>query len=99
MLETEHYCITPENIFVHEMIGLNAKVVQSTDSKKKGINGKVIDETKNTFVIENNGVEKIVPKIEAMFEFIIGNERMIVDGKRIIYKPEQRTKLAWRKMK
>ncbi len=94
MLKGANYCITQENIAMHELIGLQAKVCSSTDSARRGIAGKVVDETKNTLIIEQNGAEKKVPKGECVFEFELGDEKVEVDGKRIAYRPEQRAKLA-----
>jgi len=97
MLKTEHYCITPENIFGHELIGLETRVSRSSDTSRENLKGIVVDETKNTLVIESKGIEKIVPKNEAEFEFKLGKEKVKVDGKKILYKPEQRVKVLWRK--
>ncbi|MEK6958200.1 MAG: ribonuclease P protein component 1 [archaeon] len=98
MLKGENYCITAENIRAHEMIGLNAKVIGSAERSRIGLSGKIVDETRNTFVIESHGVEKIVPKAEAVFEFELGKEKVKVDGKDILYRPEARTKALWRNM-
>ncbi|MDD4250740.1 MAG: ribonuclease P protein component 1 [Candidatus ainarchaeum sp.] len=88
MINGKNYEINKENILYHELIGLNVKVVESSDPKKIGINGKIIDETKNTFILEN---KKIIPKKECIFEFDL-NEKIIVDGKMILKKPENRIK-------
>ncbi|HZX20649.1 MAG TPA: ribonuclease P protein component 1 [archaeon] len=96
MLKTEHYCITPGNIMAHELIGLDVKVLRSTDQSRKGIMGKVVDETKNVIIIETNGIEKKIPKNESEFEFMIGKEKAVVSGKKILYTPEQRAKVLWR---
>ena len=97
MLKTEHYCITPENILSHELIGLETRVY-SKDKNKQKIKGEVIDETKNLAIIENkNGVIKKIPKKEVVFEFKIGKETVKVDGKNILFKPEQRLKVLWRR--
>jgi len=96
MLKTEHYCITSENILSHEFIGLETRVY-SKDKNKQKINGKVVDETKNLMLIEKNGEIKKIPKKEAMFEFKIGKKTVKVDGKKILFKPEQRLKVLWRK--
>jgi len=52
MLETENYCITPQNILAHELIGLDVIVKDSTDESRIGLKGKVVDETKNVLKIE-----------------------------------------------
>ena len=56
MLKGKNYCITKENLMAHEMIGLEAKIVQSSDSSRLA-SGLVVDETKNTFVLESSGKE------------------------------------------
>lgn len=96
MLKGEHYCISRGNIMAHEMIGLSVRVAESTDRARLGITGRVVDETKNVFVIENEGREVKVPKAEAVFEFGFGDEKVFVKGKKILYSPEQRTKALWR---
>lgn len=82
------YEINTKNILMHEMIGLNVKIVKSSDPKKIGLKGKIIDETKNTFILEN---KKIIPKKECFFEFNL-DEKIIIDGKNILKRPEERLK-------
>ena len=99
MLKSEHYCISRENIAAHELIGLEVRVAQSTDAARKGISGKIVDETKNVFVVEKmDGVEIKLPKAECGFEFSLGNEKVLVDGKKILYRPEQRLKALSRNL-
>ena len=62
MIKTEQYCITTENVLSHEIIGLDARIENSPDPNKIGLTGRIINETKNTFTIETNEGEKIVPK-------------------------------------
>lgn len=84
MIKGKGYEINDKNILNHEMIGLKIKVIESSDPSRKGMTGKIVNETKNTFVLEDG---KILPKKECVFEFIdIG----IVDGKKILKKPEDR---------
>lgn len=97
MLKTAHYCIDAKNVLGHELIGLSVVVLDSTDKSRIGINGKVIDESKNTLKIEGNDLRvKIVPKIECVFEFILGEEKVIVDGKAINFAPHDRLRM-WRR--
>ena len=44
--------ISSNNIFYHELIGLELKVVDSSNDSLIGISGTVVDETKKTFLIE-----------------------------------------------
>ncbi|MDD5148216.1 MAG: ribonuclease P protein component 1 [Candidatus ainarchaeum sp.] len=97
MLEGKNYCISRENIFAHEFLGLNARVLQSSDKNKSGIAGKIVDETKNLLVFETKQGIKQLPKKECVFEFEIGEEKAIVQGLRIIDRPEDRVKNFWRK--
>ncbi|VVC00446.1 Ribonuclease P protein component 1 [uncultured archaeon] len=94
MLKSGNYCISAKNILVHEMIGLSANAMVSG----KSVSGKVVDETRNTFVFEGkDGKERVVPKKGAVFEFEIGNETAIVEGAMAMYRPEQRAKALWGK--
>jgi len=92
MIEGKCYIITRENILAHELIGLKVNVVKSTDSKRVDIKGIVLDETQKTFVIDSNGKEKVFPKKECEFEFELNDERVIIDGKKILKRSEERTK-------
>ncbi|MBI4210131.1 MAG: ribonuclease P protein component 1 [Candidatus Diapherotrites archaeon] len=95
MLSSAHYCITTKNLAAHELIGLQAKVVYGTDAGRKGIEGKVVDETRNVIVMESKGVEKMVPKAECVFEFDVGGEKSAIEGRKIMYAPEARTKMVY----
>lgn len=88
MIRGKGYEINDKNILNHEIIGLKVLVKNSSDLKKIGVNGKIIDETKNTIILENG---KILPKKECVFEFDI-NQKVEVDGKKMIKKPEDRIK-------
>jgi len=91
-LKGKNYCITGDNICSHELIGLGVRVIESTDAERIGLGGKVVDETRNLLVIEKDGKEKMVPKGECVFEFMIGDEKARVEGKKIVARPEQRVK-------
>lgn len=85
--------LTPHNIIHHELIGLDAKVVESTDKSFVGIGGKVVDETKNMLVIE----EKMVPKSCSSFMFTISSNNVTVDGRLLLSQPENRIQTKFRK--
>ncbi len=86
--------ITPQNIFRHEFIGLRVKIADSSHVGFKGMQGKIIDETKNTIKIEDNeGNEKIIPKKVVILHFNLPDGRKVqVDGKIIVARPEDRIK-------
>lgn len=69
----------------HEFIGLPVRVTDAADPTLRGVEGIIIDETKHTFIIQNDG-RKQVPKRHASFE-IHGVE---VHGDDIAYRPEDR---------
>ena len=93
-MKGKNYEITKENICKHELIGLNVSISESSDPGRNKIKGKVIDETKNTIIILVGNEKKILPKKECVFEFDIG-EKILVDGKEIMKRPEDRIKEWW----
>ncbi|MEM5773330.1 MAG: ribonuclease P protein subunit [Candidatus Aenigmatarchaeota archaeon] len=86
--------ITPQNLVRHELIGLKVKISSSTDPTQKGLKGRIIDETYNTFKIESpDGKEKIIPKANSVFIFTLpSGEKVEVDGKLLVARPEDRIK-------
>lgn len=91
------------NLVMHELIGLVVRVSKSSDPGKKGISGTVIDETRNTLVVEtrnNKGERRVLPKAECAFRFTLpGGEGVVeVEGRAIIARPEDRTKKMQRLM-
>ncbi len=76
-----------------ELIGLDAKVVKSTNPSNIGISGKVIDETRNTLVLRQNEKNKAIIKETAVFQFALPNGTMVeVAGTAISGRPEDRVK-------
>lgn len=86
--------ITPQNLRVHELIGLSAIVKRSLSMPRKGLNGLVVDETKNTLVLrEKGGKELVVPKKGSIFLFTLpGGEKAELDGGEIAFRPFDRPK-------
>ena len=85
--------MTAENLRLHELIGLKAKVAQSRSLPHKGIAGLVVDETKNTLVILAGKEEKIVPKKGRVFLFTLpSKEKVRLEGDKIAYRPYDRPK-------
>ncbi|RJS91117.1 ribonuclease P protein subunit [Candidatus Bathyarchaeota archaeon] len=84
--------VTPE-IIQHEFIGLKAKVVKCANPYCEGIKGKVIDETRNTFLLEENGIEKRVIKEISVFQFTYPDGTVVeISGKLLVGRPEDRIK-------
>ncbi len=85
--------ITKENLIRHELIGLEAKVVGSSDPSLIGVHGKVSDETKETIVLRFHGDSKVIPKSNSVFVMRIPSGGEVkVDGSKLVGKPENRIK-------
>ena len=54
--------ITAENVLAHEIIGLGATIVESTDPTLQAVSGTIVFETKNMLSIKVNSEVKQVPK-------------------------------------
>ena len=73
-----------------EFIGAKIKVMHAANKSLEGLEGSVIDETRNTLKIKNNKQEqKTVLKKGAVFS--INNEK--INGDEILRRPEERIKL------
>jgi len=84
--------VTP-TVLQQELIGLNARVVKSSQLNYVGISGKVVDETRNTLVILSENRKKIVIKNVATFHFTLPDGTIVeIDGKAIVGRPENRVK-------
>ncbi len=86
--------ITPQNLRIHELIGLYVRVAKSLSRPYEGIEGKVVDETKNTLVLScRGGAEKRIPKKGCAFEFHLpSGEKATLDGDAIAFRPYDRPK-------
>ena len=85
-----------KTIVLHELIGLEARVIKSSDKSQIGIKGKVIRETKNLlFLTDNNVTKKIVKKIST-FRFSYGKNSFVVDGKEINFRSHERIEKAFK---
>jgi ribonuclease P protein subunit POP4 len=68
----------------HELIGLEVSV--------KDVSGRVVDETKHTFLVETPKGVKRVGKAGNRFVFRLGSDAVALDGDDIMFQPEDRTK-------
>ena len=83
--------ITPKNIVHHELIGLNAKVVESSNPSQVGILGRVVDETRNTLVFEDELKRiKRIAKDSCKFLFEVEDVLVKVKGELLVARPEDR---------
>ncbi|MCS7131605.1 MAG: ribonuclease P protein component 1 [Hadesarchaea archaeon] len=85
--------ITKRNVLRHELIGLEARVVNSSDPNLIGISGTIIDETRNMLVIEQMERPKMVPKANSIFRITLPDgEEVEVEGTKLVARPEERVK-------
>ncbi len=76
----------------HELIGLECRVVSASDAGMVGISGRVVDETRNMLVIQGERGRKMVPKKGTVFQFVVGERLLEVEGESILARPEERIK-------
>lgn len=81
----------PENLARHELIGLSVLVVGSTDRGLVGISGRIVDETRNTLLVETERGLKRIPKSNTSLTFTLPDgQRVRVSGSILISRPENR---------
>jgi ribonuclease P protein subunit POP4 len=81
----------PENLARHELIGLSVIVAESTDNGLVGISGMIVDETRNTFLVETDRGLKRIPKPNTSLTFALQNgQKVKVSGSILISQPENR---------
>ena len=72
--------ITAENIILHELIGLDTEITQSSNVQLVGFKGKVVDETKSMFVLNTQKGMKKIPKENTIWRFTLLSNEIILDG-------------------
>lgn len=85
--------VTRRNVLRHELIGLEARVTNSSDLGLIGTYGTIVDETRDMLVIEHTGKPKIVPKAHSIFMLTLpSGEEVEVDGAKLVARPEERVR-------
>lgn len=82
--------ITKENIASHELIGLQAQIVESTNKQLIGLAGKVIDETKFMFTLNTLKGNKKIPKETARWKFSFNNDDTEIEGTKLVKRSYER---------
>lgn len=80
------------DILRHELIGLNAKVVGAENKHLIGINGKIMDETRNMLTIKCCGKLKRLVKGQVILQINYMGHGYEIDGKVLVNRPEDRIK-------
>ena len=82
--------ITKENIASHELIGLQAQIVESSNKQIIGLAGKVVDETKFMFTLHTLKGNKKIPKETARWKFSFNNDHAEIEGAKLAKRPYER---------
>jgi ribonuclease P protein subunit POP4 len=80
--------ITARNILQHELIGLEAEVLECPNRSLVGAKGRIMMETKNTITVG----ARTVPKHGIRLLIKLEGKSIAVDGDRLIARPEERIK-------
>ena len=85
-----------DNLARHEWVGLSARVERALDPGAVGLQGRVVDETQRTVVLERaNGREAVVQKAGTSMLFTLpGGAATGLDLGALQYRPQDRVKRA-----
>jgi len=75
--------ITDENLTLHEFIGLDVEIIQSSNTQQVGMKGRIVDETKSVFVLSSENEIKKLPKENAVWRFSLGKKKIDLNGNMI----------------
>lgn len=77
-------------IFTAELVGEMIEVIDAKNKNNQGMKGKIVDETKMTITIQQNGKIKILLKSGIVFR--LSRNSLIIKGTEIMKRPEERIK-------
>lgn len=75
-----------------ELIGLRVTVASSSDARKAGVQGVVVDETMHTLTLDTGDKVVMVAKPECSFRFERTGKAIEVRGADLDFRPEDRIK-------
>jgi len=85
--------ISARNVLTHELIGLDVRVLESSNPSNISIHGDVVDESRNTLMIRHEGKVKRLEKKTSVFVFKLQDCTSVeVDGSFLVGRPEDRVK-------
>ncbi len=82
--------ITEQNILLHELVGLEAKVIESTNKDVVGIHGTILDETKSMLILDTKKGIKKIHKDHNKWKFSLNFNDIIVQGNKIAKRSHDR---------
>ena len=92
--------LNPENLARHELIGLDVLVESSSEPGIVGLRAQVVDETRNTFLLETERKVVRIPKKNTSLIFLLPNgQKVRVAGSILISQPENRISKRMQRMR
>ena len=89
---------TEGQLIRHELINLKVTVTHSSNPLHNGLNGIVIDETKNTLLIASGSKKRRIPKEGTTYGFTMTDGTFIeVEGELLLGRPADRTRKTFRR--
>lgn len=82
--------ITQDNITRHELVGLHAEVVSSSNRSAVGLQGTVIYETRSMLHLRTGERTVMLPKSHCTWRFVADGADVMVDGAAIKKRPHER---------
>ena len=82
--------INTENIIQQEFIGLETKIVDSSNVQLIGLNGTITNETKSMLTLKTQKGQKQIPKKNSVWSFNIDNQEIKLNGSKIQKRPQER---------
>ncbi|MHB8117421.1 MAG: ribonuclease P protein component 1 [Methanothrix sp.] len=83
--------LNPESLARHELIGLEVRVVTSSNPSQIGLKAQVVDETRNTFLLETKAkVLRLAKKNTNLIFTLPDGQNVRVYGSILISQPENR---------
>jgi ribonuclease P protein subunit POP4 len=80
-----------QNVLCHEIVGLHAKILESSDSTLQGSDGTIVFETKNTIWIRKDSVVREISKRAAKrLQVRTPSCVCFISGSALIGRPEDR---------
>lgn len=80
------------NSLKHELIGLYAEIITSSNKSLIGIRGKIINESKYTLTIRTNSKSKKILKNQVKMKIITNKNETVINGSDLIGRVEERLK-------
>jgi len=75
--------MTRENLTLHELIGMQAEIIESSNRSLIGLNGRIEDETKSMVTLNTKNGTKLIAKKDNVWRFEINHDTVVVNGAKI----------------